>query len=46
MSSFMQFFGSPNVVCLLFFISYSTIPFILPWFSIEHFVNSVFKGAI
>jgi len=41
---FIKFFGSPDLVCLLFLILYLylTILFVLPWFS----VNSVFKGAI
>jgi len=43
----MQIFGSPNLVCLfLIEFFYLTILFVLPWLSLEHFVNFVFKGAI
>jgi len=40
----MLFFSSPNLVCLLFFILYLyfTIPYVLKWFSVEHFVYSAF----
>jgi len=42
----MQFFGSPNLVCLfLILYLYLTILFVLPWFSVEHFVNFALKRA-